>query len=426
MICRAKPIFKWAGSKKKMFEKYNPYFEHIKKNKSPKTFVDYFGGTGIMSVWIHQNFDDCEIIINEFNSQIVGIYNAIKYDYQIFLEEVKKYDDEYMAMPHLHDDSLTKENIDNSERKKYYLKIREEYASIENIATKELNTHEAAMLYFMMVNNFNGIWQARKLDASYFSPFGNGWRKNSLLFEYKEALDDFHAMIQNATIVCGSFEKLEVPITKNTVHYFDPPYVNSYTRYSDAFNINHTRIMIDIMENINNSGGIVLMSNKSNSDLFDFSDSFNIEKFDVSYSVSKRKSKAVEILVHNIKKRRGAPYKFKNVKLTTVEQDKIKIIRSKYGSELVNNYISIHGFDKALEHYSILSNIKREGDKLVSARIKAIKIICLRAGMTDLLNMTIEKIGKDAVCQLCDGLRGKAVVSKLQKSYLSDDIQLLQ
>lgn len=298
MYNNVKPIFKWAGSKKKMFEKYDVYFSHF-KNKKLDHFVDYFGGTGIMSVWINKNYPDTKITINEFNSQIFGIYCAIKYDYENFLTLVNKIDKIYMAMPHLLDKTLTKDDINNSERKKFYLSLRNQYASIENIATKKLNTKEAALLYFLMCNNFNGIWQARRSDNVYFTPFGNGWRKNPLMDEYKDALDDFRSMIINADIVCGSFENVKID-TNNTIHYFDPPYVNSHTRYSDdAFNINHTKIMIQMMNYLNDKGKTVIMSNKE-SDLFNFNKDFTIEKFNVKYTVSSKQSKAVEILVHNI------------------------------------------------------------------------------------------------------------------------------
>lgn len=298
MYNNVKPIFKWAGSKRKMFEKYNVYFEHF-KNKKFEHFVDYFGGTGIMSVWIKKNYPDVKITLNEFNSQIFGIYKAIKYDYENFLNLVNKIDSIYMKMPHLADKSLTKDDINKSERKKFYLSLRNQYASIENIATKDLNTKEAALLYFLMCNNFNGIWQARKSDNVYFTPFGNGWRKNPLMDEYKDALDDFHNMIIDADIICGSFENVKVE-TENTIHYFDPPYVNSHTRYSDdAFNIDHTMIMIEMMKKIDKENSYVIMSNKE-SDIFNFENNFTIEKFDVKYTISSKQSKAVEILVHNL------------------------------------------------------------------------------------------------------------------------------
>src|ERR1700756_1433579 len=148
-----RPIFKYAGSKARMLGRYRNYFRGL---HDKEYFVDYFAGTGLVSQWMHSLYPAIPIVMNELNPELFSIYEAIRSDFDGFAHLLEMQTTEYLA--------LTIE-----ERERYYYQVRARYAEDTCAATEK-----AANLYFMLLTNFNGIWQVRADDGSYFTSFGRG------------------------------------------------------------------------------------------------------------------------------------------------------------------------------------------------------------------------------------------------------------
>lgn len=280
MITSIYPLFKWTGSKRKMFPKYEPFFKGLQFD----TFVDLCGGTGATSVWIHQNYPDARIILNEINVDIFGIYTGIKHDYASFIDLVDYYERTYMALE-------GKEN-----RKAMYLKVREEFHE-EYYEIDVLD--RSAMLYFLLCTNFNGIWQAKSSSGLYYTPFGNGGEKTGIY--NRKGMEDFKAMVDRAEILCGSYEQVVIP--DNSLVFADPPYISSHTQYDKRENFSDL-MQFEMAEFLiaHSKKNKIAFCNKDDKMFREIFAGFSFEEFNVKYTASSKDTfgaKATEILVHN-------------------------------------------------------------------------------------------------------------------------------
>src|SRR5713101_7165687 len=79
---RFKPLFRYAGNKAKLLTTYAPFFEGL----HPQHCVDYFGGSGTMSLWFHQLYPDAKLYLNEKDSAIYKLFKCIQQEYEEFRE----------------------------------------------------------------------------------------------------------------------------------------------------------------------------------------------------------------------------------------------------------------------------------------------------------------------------------------------------
>lgn len=251
------PLFKWAGGKKKMLKKYDQHFEGLEFND----FVDLFGGGAMMSLWVHKNFPKAKITLNEYNPAIFSIYEAIKSDFEKFKKMCVKLESEYLALPRgkINKKELgdyTDYNSDKYDtRSAFYFRIRDLY---NGTILDSKDTLFAATSYFLLKTCFNGIWQGS--EKTFFStPHGNGSEQS--LFDWDNVLE-FKEMLDKAELFNEDFRK--VPLPAEAFVYADPPYVASYTNYSNSFGEKETKDLVEILLGCSQFG----FSNKSHS-MFD-------------------------------------------------------------------------------------------------------------------------------------------------------------
>ena len=70
-----KPLFKWAGAKNKMKDKYRPYFW---PNKKIDLFVDAFYGAGTVTHWAADHYPNAKFIINDRNKELITFYRNLR------------------------------------------------------------------------------------------------------------------------------------------------------------------------------------------------------------------------------------------------------------------------------------------------------------------------------------------------------------
>src|SRR5215471_6416127 len=81
---RAKPLFWYTGGKAKLFTIYYPFFEGL----HPEHCIDYFGGSGTMSLWFHQLYPEAKLYLNEKDPALFGLFKCIKEAYELFDDEI--------------------------------------------------------------------------------------------------------------------------------------------------------------------------------------------------------------------------------------------------------------------------------------------------------------------------------------------------
>src|SRR6266851_8280378 len=92
---RVKPLYQYAGGKAKLLKIYFPFFQGLR----PEYCVDYFGGSGTMSLWFHQLYPDAKLFLNEKDPAIYKLFRCVKEDYELFIGLVKDIDYEYRFVP---------------------------------------------------------------------------------------------------------------------------------------------------------------------------------------------------------------------------------------------------------------------------------------------------------------------------------------
>src|SRR5213592_3745875 len=118
-MTRVKPLFRYAGNKAKLLTTYAPFFEGL----HPQHCVDYFGGSGTMSVWFHQLYPAAKLYLNEKDPALYKLFKCIQEEYEEFCQELQWLEKEKLQW--LEEGISSKDRFNNM--KKWYYSIRNEY-----------------------------------------------------------------------------------------------------------------------------------------------------------------------------------------------------------------------------------------------------------------------------------------------------------
>src|SRR6266571_7566145 len=79
-MTRVKPLFYYAGGKARLLKIYAPFFQGL----HPEHCLDYFGGSGTMSLWFHQLYPEAKLYLNEKDPALYQLFMSIKTQYDEF------------------------------------------------------------------------------------------------------------------------------------------------------------------------------------------------------------------------------------------------------------------------------------------------------------------------------------------------------
>ena len=232
------------------------------------SYCEPFFGGGAMFIHVVNTYNPSKLVINDINEDVINIYCSIRNRYDKFKKRLNELEAKYIP--------LSKED-----RKKYYFEVRHEHGwDYEKWSRSE----EAATLYFLMKTGFNGIYQLNKnTNGRYGTPAGLLNQKDKVYD--RDVLDWWHNVLQRATIYSADYR--EVIQDKDTFHFFDPPYRDSFADYGTGFNDNDLLDLIEICDGMKN----VFLCNRDGGDgFFDSNKSgLNIARFPVTYTAGRRK-----------------------------------------------------------------------------------------------------------------------------------------
>src|SRR6266478_9326137 len=83
-MTRIKPLFCYAGGKIRHLKRYSPFFQGL----HPQHCVDYFGGSGTISLWFHQLYPEAKLYLNEIDPALYSLFYSIKEDYDNFCHSI--------------------------------------------------------------------------------------------------------------------------------------------------------------------------------------------------------------------------------------------------------------------------------------------------------------------------------------------------
>jgi DNA adenine methylase len=216
MRTNIQPLFKWTGSKQRMLNAYAPHFF---PPTQPKRFVDLFTGGLTMTLWMAENYPDCELVINDFNAELMLLYRELAQNTSEVVAWWRLCVEQWLSL------SLT-------DRKTYYCQLRDEYCF-----TTEMHTPASlsGKLLFMMSVNFNGMWKGyKKYNYRYSTPVGT-CTQNERFFD-EPRIYAVAEVLRRCEMHTGDFG--QVPLRDGDYVYADPPYRDSSVLYQGGFTEN--------------------------------------------------------------------------------------------------------------------------------------------------------------------------------------------
>jgi DNA adenine methylase len=268
-----KPLYIWAGGKNKMIPKY------LKEPGIPysgyDTFVEPFFGGGAMMIHIYQNNPTVKkFIMNDINPEIVGVYTAIKTDVKKFIARMDTLQAQYLPLSKI-------------DRKKFYYDLRKEYTTNW---TQWNATDESATLYFLMKTGFNGIWQTNQTSNGRFATPSGLLNQTTKCYD-KDNVLEWNVFLQKVDICCGDWGACVGLVEGKAYFFFDPPYRDSFTSYSQVFDDSQQLQLIDFCKQADLNGNIVMFCNRDAGDTFytDNQGQLDISYYDVTYTAGRRK-----------------------------------------------------------------------------------------------------------------------------------------
>lgn len=256
------PFLKWAGGKRQLLPVINENLpKELLDNKINK-YIEPFVGGGAVLFDLVQRYEFKEIIINDYNKDLINLYIHIRDRLDLLIEKLCIISEEYLA-------------LDDENRKEYYYKIRNLY----NIPVEE-SILKSAYLLFLNRTCFNGLYRVNSKGLFNVPP---GKYKNPTILD-ESNLRNVSRILQSVTILQGDFSNIKPYVDDKTFVYFDPPYrplsnTSNFTSYSaNEFDDDEQRRLGSLFDELHLKDAKLLLSN-SNPKNLDIEDNF----FDALY-----------------------------------------------------------------------------------------------------------------------------------------------
>jgi len=267
-----KPLYIWAGGKNKMIPKYlaSPGIP----TSGYDTFAEPFFGGGAMMCWVSKNCPSVtKYILNDINAEIVGVYTAIKTDHVNFMARMDALTQQYLPLA-------------KADRKTFYYDLRREYTTNWSQWNR---TDESATLYFLMKTGFNGIWQTNQTSNGRFATPSGLLNQTTKVYDQDNVLE-WHIFLQKVDIYCGDWSACATAVTGKTFWFFDPPYRDSFTNYSQTFTDQDHSNLITFCKQQDLAGDLVFYCNREAGDTFYTSQQgqLSLKKYPITYTAGRR------------------------------------------------------------------------------------------------------------------------------------------
>lgn len=290
----AHPFVKWAGGKTQLLPEIRKHYPHrIKKYCEP------FVGGGAVLFDILQTFHPDEVLINDMNAELINIYQQIKSNCSLLIEQLSELQDKY--------NFFTME-----ENKLFFLENRQRYNELKLTERKSENLEKAALFIFLNKTCFNGLYRVNK-KGEFNVPFNNG--KNPLICDAVN-LKACAKVLQNVQLKAGDYSECKEFIDKKTFVYIDPPYrplskTSAFTSYTkNQFSDKEQIELGKFVEENSQKKAKILLSNsdprnfdKSDNFFDDLYSNFEIERISASRMINsnaKKRGAISELLISNI------------------------------------------------------------------------------------------------------------------------------
>ncbi|MFY9483418.1 MAG: DNA adenine methylase [Tissierellaceae bacterium] len=269
------PFVKWAGGKRQLLPTINENLPKDLINGDIKKYIEPFVGGGALLFHLMQRYEFQEIIINDYNTDLINLYRLIKYDVNKLIDKLEPISDEYLK-------------LDNEKRTEYYYSIRE-------IFNRTPSGSIDKSVYFLFLNKtcFNGLYRVNS-NNEFNVPHGR--YKNPMIVDVENLLNVSKAL-SGIKILHGDFTQVLDYVDEKTFVYFDPPYrplnsTSSFTSYSsNEFNDSDQIRLASFYDLLHEKGAKLMLSNSDPNNI-DEDDEF-FDRLYGKYNIIRVKAKRV-------------------------------------------------------------------------------------------------------------------------------------
>lgn len=204
-VCNmAVPVVKWAGGKRQLI----PDITKRLPEQMGTYYEPFFGGGALFF-----NLSPKKAVINDFNSQLVNVYEQIKNNPDLVTDYLKILQDGYNTL------------ADDKAKSAYYFEKRDAFNDFikNNIFTAE----SASLFIFLNKAGFNGLY---RVNASGLFNVPPAHRKKVSAYD-AENITEVSKLLQKTKILQGDFEKACKGAKKGDLVFFDSPYYDTFDTY---------------------------------------------------------------------------------------------------------------------------------------------------------------------------------------------------
>lgn len=269
------PFVKWVGGKRQLM---GSIMEFIPKGINRHTYVEPFIGGGAVLFHIQPK----NAIINDFNSELINVYNVIKENLHELISDLKKHknDSEYF----------------------YAIRELDRSESFEKIS----RVQRASRLIYLNKTCFNGLYRVNNA-GEFNSPFGRYKNPNIVNEPVLKAVSSY-LKSNNVQILNKDYEDILKDIDQDSFVYLDPPYYpisesSNFTGYiQGGWNMFDQVRLREACDDLTRRGIKFLLSNSASSFIKDQYKEYNIHTVKAIRSINadaEKRGEIEEFLIRN-------------------------------------------------------------------------------------------------------------------------------
>lgn len=253
------PFLKWVGGKRQLMPSI---VELLPKNIKDLNYIEPFIGGG--AVLFHLQPQNA--IINDFNSELINVYEVIKNNLTELIKDLKKHDNNADYFYQIR-------SIDRTEDFKNLTKVK-----------------RASRIIYLNKTCFNGLYRVNN-SGEFNAPFGRYKNPNIVNEPTLKAVSKF-LNSNNIAIKNEDYSTVLNDITDKSFVYLDPPYHpisenSNFTGYvQGGWNIIDQTRLRDTCNMLDKKGIKFLLSNSSSPLIKDLYDNYNISTIKASRSIN--------------------------------------------------------------------------------------------------------------------------------------------
>lgn len=262
------PFLKWVGGKRQLMPSI---VEHLPKNIHLYNYVEPFIGGGAVLFHLQPK----NAIINDFNKELINVYEVIKNNLSELIIDLKKHDN----------------NAD------YFYQIRslDRTEEFKNLAPVE----RASRVIFLNKTCFNGLYRVNNA-GEFNAPFGR-YKNPNIVNELTLKAVNKYFNSNNVVIKSGDYQDVLSEISENSFVYLDPPYhpiseSSNFTGYvQGGWDIFDQTRLRDACDQLDSKGIKFLLSNSSSPIIKDLYEKYKITTVKANRAINSNGSDRGEV-----------------------------------------------------------------------------------------------------------------------------------